>query len=35
MDKAQQYIESLEDKIANVKHHLENLIEYAIDYFKI
>ncbi|MBW7870969.1 MAG: DNA gyrase/topoisomerase IV subunit A [Flavobacteriia bacterium] len=34
MDKAQQYIESLEDKIANVKHHLENLIEYAIDYFK-
>lgn len=34
LDKAQQYIESLEDKIANVKHHLENLIEYAIDYFK-
>ncbi len=34
LDKAQQYIESLEDKIAEVKHHLENLIEYAINYFK-
>lgn len=34
IDKAQQYIESLEEKIANVKHHLEHLIEYAIDYFQ-
>lgn len=34
IDKAKQYIESLEDKIKNVKYHLENLIEYAIDYFK-
>jgi len=34
IDKAQQKIESLEDQIAQVKHHLANLIEYAIDYFK-
>ena len=34
LDKAQQFIESLEDKIEGVKHHLANLIEYAIDYFK-
>ena len=34
IDKAKQYIESLEDKIAGVKHHLDNLIDYAIDYFK-
>ena len=34
LDKAQQYLESLEGKIEQVKHHLENLIEYAIDYFK-
>lgn len=34
LDKAQQFIESLEDKIGNVKHHLANLIDYAIDYFK-
>ncbi len=34
LDKAQQYIESLEEKIAGVKHHLENLIEYSIDYYK-
>ena len=34
IDKAKQFIESLEDKIAVVKHHLANLIEYAIDYFK-
>ncbi len=33
IDKAQQKIEALEDKIAQVKHHLEHLIEYAIDYF--
>ena len=34
IDKAKQFIESLEDKIACVKHHLANLIDYAIDYFK-
>ncbi len=33
IDKAQQFIESLEEKIAEVKHHLENLIDYAIAYF--
>lgn len=34
IDKAQQRIESLEEEIAKVKHHLANLTEYAIDYFK-
>jgi len=34
IDKAQQKIEALEEDIAKVKHHLENLIEFAIDYFK-
>ena len=34
IDKAQQKIDSLEDRIAEVKHHLANLIVYAIDYFK-
>ena len=34
IDKAQQKIDALEDQIAEVKHHLANLIEYAIDYFK-
>lgn len=34
IDKAKQFIESLEDKIADVKHNLENLIDYAVDYFK-
>ncbi|MGB5237303.1 MAG: DNA gyrase/topoisomerase IV subunit A, partial [Flavobacteriaceae bacterium] len=34
LDKAQQYIESLEEKIAETKHHLENLVTYAINYFK-
>ncbi|WP_370408563.1 DNA gyrase/topoisomerase IV subunit A [Tenacibaculum dicentrarchi] len=34
IDKAKQYIESLEDKIAVVKNHLDNLITYAINYFK-
>jgi len=33
IDKAQQKIDSLEDSIAQVKHHLANLITYAIDYF--
>ena len=34
LDKAQQFIESLEDKIEKVKFHLANLIDYAVDYFK-
>jgi len=34
IDKAQQKIDALEDQIAEVKHHLANLIEYAIAYFK-
>ncbi|MDY0779694.1 DNA gyrase/topoisomerase IV subunit A [Tenacibaculum sp. IB213877] len=34
IDKAKQFIESLEEKIVEVKHHLDNLIEYAINYFK-
>lgn len=34
IDKAKQHIESLEDKIEEVKNYLNNLIEFAIDYFK-
>ena len=34
IDKAKQFIESLENKIAVVKDHLANLIEFAIEYFK-
>lgn len=34
LDKAQQYLDSLEEKIAEVKHHLANLIEFATNYFK-
>ncbi|WP_438962989.1 DNA gyrase/topoisomerase IV subunit A [Nonlabens sp.] len=34
IDKAQQKIDALEERIAQLKHHLEHLIEYAIDYFK-
>ena len=34
LDKAQQYLDSLEERIAEVKHHLANLIEFAINYFK-
>ncbi|MCW8980211.1 MAG: DNA gyrase/topoisomerase IV subunit A, partial [Altibacter sp.] len=34
IDKAQQKIDALEDQIAEVKHHLQHLIDYAIDYFK-
>ncbi|SNR15978.1 DNA gyrase/topoisomerase IV subunit A [Tenacibaculum jejuense] len=34
IDKAKQFIESLEEKIAEVKEYLDNLIEFAIDYFK-
>ena len=34
LDKAQQYIDSLEERIAKIQHSLDNLIEFAIDYFK-
>lgn len=34
IDKAQQHLDNLEEKIAEVKHHLANLIEFSIDYFK-
>lgn len=34
IDKAKQFIESLEEKIEEVKRHLANIIEFAIDYFK-
>jgi len=33
IDKAQQKIDALEDQIAQVKHHLAHLIDYAIAYF--
>lgn len=33
IDKAQQKIDALEDTIAEVRHHLANLITYAVDYF--
>ncbi|THV57967.1 DNA gyrase/topoisomerase IV subunit A [Flagellimonas alvinocaridis] len=34
LEKAQQLIDSLDERIAQTKHHLEHLVEYAIDYFK-
>ncbi|MGI9545644.1 MAG: DNA gyrase/topoisomerase IV subunit A [Flavobacteriaceae bacterium] len=34
LDKAQQFLESLEEKIAETKDNLANLVDYAIDYFK-
>ena len=34
LDKAQQHIESLDERIAETKNHLAHLIEFAIDYFK-
>lgn len=34
IDKAQQKIDALEEQIAEVKHHLANLIAYSIAYFK-
>ncbi len=34
IDKAKQFLDSLEEKIAVVKDYLANLIEYAINYFK-
>ncbi|WP_397364879.1 DNA gyrase/topoisomerase IV subunit A [Olleya sp. R77988] len=33
IDKAQQKIDALEESIAEVKHHLANLVDYAIAYF--
>ncbi len=33
IDKAQLRIDALEGEIAGVKHHLDNLIDFAIDYF--
>ena len=34
LDKAQQNLESLEGRIAETKHHLDNLVVFAIAYFK-
>lgn len=34
IEKAQQKIDALEDQIAQVKHHLEHLIDYVIEFFK-
>ncbi|WP_340154849.1 DNA gyrase/topoisomerase IV subunit A [uncultured Winogradskyella sp.] len=34
IDKAQQKIDALEDQITEVRHHLANLIDYAIAYFE-
>ena len=34
IDKAQQKIDALEDQIAEVKHHLNHLVDYAITYFQ-
>lgn len=34
IDRANQQIEALEGKIEQVKHHLANLIDYAVEYFK-
>lgn len=34
IDKAKQFIEGLEEKIATVKEHLNHIIDYAIAYFK-
>ncbi len=34
LDKAQQNLDNLEEKIAEVKYHLANLVVFAIDYFK-
>ncbi|MCL4113008.1 UNVERIFIED_CONTAM: hypothetical protein GTU68_064138 [Idotea baltica] len=34
IDKAQEHLDNLEEKIAEVKHHLANLIAFAIAYFQ-
>ncbi len=33
-DKAQQHIDSLEESMAETRHHLENLTDFTIDYFR-
>ena len=33
IDKAQQKIDALEGDIAQVKHHLDNIVDFAVDYF--
>ena len=34
LDKAQQHLETLQGRIAEIKHHLDHLVEFAINYFK-
>ncbi len=34
LDKAKQYLDSLEDRIAETKNYLANLVDFAIDYFQ-
>ncbi|MCF4101717.1 DNA gyrase/topoisomerase IV subunit A [Gillisia sp. M10.2A] len=34
IDKAQQKIDALEDEIAQVKHHLDHLVDFAVSYFE-
>ncbi len=34
LDKAQELLDNLEKKIAEVKHHLAHLVDFTIDYFK-
>ena len=34
IDKAQQLLDSLEERIAEVKNHLANIVQFTIDYFK-
>lgn len=34
LEKAQQLLDSLDERIAQTKHDLEHLVDYAIDYFK-
>jgi len=34
LDKAQQLIESLDERIKETLHHLDNLVDYTVDYFK-
>lgn len=34
LDKAKQYLETLEEKIAETKHHLAHLVDFAIAYFQ-
>ena len=34
IDKAQQKIDSLEGEIENIKHHLDHLVDFAINYFQ-